>query len=50
MEYPIQLYDMNREVDESNNVYDQHPELMESLKNLLKKYKKEGRSVPVRTK
>ena len=44
----IQLYDMSQDVDESNNLYDQYPEVVDSLKELLEAYKSEGRSVPVR--
>ena len=44
----IQLYDMSQDVDESNNLYDQYPEVVDSLKVLLEAYKSEGRSVPVR--
>lgn len=44
----IQLYDMNQDVDESNNLYDKHSELVDRLKKLLEKYKEEGRSVPIR--
>jgi hypothetical protein len=39
---------MSQDVDESNNLYDQYAEVVDSLKELLEAYKSEGRSVPVR--
>jgi hypothetical protein len=38
---------MKREVDESNNIYNQHPEGVDSLKNLLEQYKVGDRSTPI---
>ncbi|MFW6313521.1 MAG: arylsulfatase, partial [Spirochaetota bacterium] len=43
---PIQLYDMQADVGEQVNVYDDHPETVERLKGLLTKYVREGRSTP----
>jgi len=43
---PIQLYDLNNDIAERKNVYDQHPELMDSMRKLLEKYILEGRSTP----
>lgn len=44
---PLQLYDLKSDIREQKNVYDAHPEVIERLNNLLEKYKREGRSVPV---
>jgi arylsulfatase A-like enzyme len=43
---PIQLYDMAGDVGERKNVYDRHPETVDSLTRLLTRYVKEGRSTP----
>lgn len=43
---PIQLYDLSADIDERLNVQDRHPEIVETLKNLLSHYVKEGRSTP----
>ncbi len=41
-----QLYDLQSDPDESENLWDKHPEVVARLKKLLEKYKEEGRSVP----
>ncbi|MFW5761192.1 MAG: sulfatase family protein [Cyclobacteriaceae bacterium] len=41
---PGQLYDMEVDSLETNNLYEQHPEVVESLENLLEKYRNSGRS------
>lgn len=41
-----QLYDMHADPAEERNVYDQHPELVQRLTDLLEHYKKSGRSAP----
>lgn len=43
---PIQLYDLSTDIGETNNVYTEHPDVVDELKNLLEKYKAEERSVP----
>ncbi len=44
----LQLYDLSNDIGETNNVYQEHPEVVEKLLNLLKKYKNEERSVPLK--
>ncbi len=43
---PGQLYDLEADRHEDNNVYNEHPDIVEKLKTLLEKYKREGRSRP----
>ncbi|MEN8200957.1 MAG: sulfatase-like hydrolase/transferase [Bacteroidota bacterium] len=43
----IQLYDLNADIKEENNLYDQYPEIVEELSALLHKYKDEGRSTNI---
>jgi len=45
-----QLYDMEKNPAETNNLYTQRPEIVERLTALLEKYKTEGRSRPMRKK
>lgn len=40
------LYDLDKDIGETQNVADQHPEIVEKLLNLLEKYISEGRSTP----
>lgn len=42
-----QLYDIEADIDESENLWAQHPEIVERLTALLERYKQEGRSRPV---
>lgn len=42
----VQLYDLDADVGEKENVYNAHPEVVEALKSLLTKYVKNGRSTP----
>ncbi|MCH2059330.1 MAG: arylsulfatase [Verrucomicrobiales bacterium] len=42
----VQLYDLQTDASEENNVHDQNPEIVSRLKSLLEKYKKSGRSRP----
>jgi arylsulfatase A-like enzyme len=44
---PIQLYDLEKDIGEKNNVYDTYPEVVERLTKLLNKYQESGRSRPV---
>ena len=43
---PIQLYDLNDDVGEQNNVQAEHPEVVAKLTALLEKYVADGRSTP----
>ncbi len=43
---PIQLYDLDADIGEQTNVFNQHPEVVERLQALLTKYVKDGRSTP----
>jgi hypothetical protein len=40
----MQLYDMEKDIGEKNNVQGEHPEVVKHLVSLLEKYVKEGRS------
>lgn len=41
---PVQLYDLERDIKESNNVQAAHPEVVAHLRGLLEKYRAAGRS------
>jgi len=41
---PGELYDLRQDLDESRNLYAEHPDVVAKLKALLEKYKREGRS------
>lgn len=43
---PIQLYDLEADIGERNNVQADHPDIVEALTNLLTEYIVEGRSTP----
>ena len=43
----VQLYDLEADPGETTNVQDQHPEVVERLRDLLRKYKNDGRSAPL---
>lgn len=43
---PIQLYNLENDISETANVYDQHPEIVASMTDLMTKYIEEGRSTP----
>jgi arylsulfatase A len=43
----VQLYDLETDPAETTNVQDQHPEVVERLKELIQNYKKNKRSTPV---
>jgi len=45
---PGQLYDMARDESERTNLYDAYPDIVQNLRELLKRYEREGRSAPVR--
>lgn len=43
---PVQLYDLSADAGERRNVGEQHPDIVEELKNLLTSYVENGRSTP----
>ncbi|MBN9297726.1 MAG: arylsulfatase [Filimonas sp.] len=43
---PVQLFDMENDVAEKNNVQAQYPEVVKELQSLLEKYIADGRSTP----
>ena len=43
---PIQLYDLESDIGEQRNVHDAHPDVVERLTALLRRYADEGRSTP----
>ena len=43
---PIQLYDLEKDVGERRNVFDQHPDVVRELTALLTEYVRRGRSTP----
>ena len=43
---PIQLYNLQNDIGEKENVYQDHPEVVKRLTKLLTKYVKNGRSTP----
>ena len=45
---PGQLYDMSKDIAERENLYRQRPEIVRRLTALLDKYKKQGRSRPLK--
>jgi hypothetical protein len=42
----VQLFDLSRDIGETNNVQEQHPEIGSRLTKLLEKYVADGRSTP----
>lgn len=42
----VQLYDLDADIGERENLQDQHPEVVKRLKRLLTRYVEEGRSTP----
>jgi len=47
-ETPGTLYDLKKDIQEKNNLYNQYPEIVEELKLLLEKYKEQGYSRPMK--
>jgi hypothetical protein len=45
---PVQLYDMENDPAEKNNLFDKHPDVVKELQALLHKYQSEGRSAASR--
>lgn len=43
---PVQLYDLSRDIGETNNVQAEHPKIVARLTKLLEKYIADGRSTP----
>lgn len=43
---PIQLYDLNQDIGERENLQDKRPQLVEELRALLTRYVRDGRSTP----
>jgi arylsulfatase A-like enzyme len=43
---PVQLYDLDADPKEQNNLYDKRPEIVEELLAILKEYVEKGRSTP----
>lgn len=43
---PIQLYNLDQDIAERENLYDKHPQVVEELKTLLTHYVDQGRSTP----
>jgi len=42
-----QLYNMEEDLAESRNLWNEHPEIVERLTSLLEKYKQQGYSRPI---
>ena len=47
-EAPGQLYNLDSDPGETNNLYFERPEIVKELKSQLEKYKQSGRSAPLR--
>jgi len=47
-QFPGELYNLKDDISQKNNLYGENPGKVAELKALLEKYKKDGRSVPVR--
>ena len=45
---PGQLYNLETDPGETNNLYSKHPEIVKRLKGQLEIYKESGRSAPLR--
>ena len=43
---PGELFDLRSDLPERRNLYGEHPEVVRGLKDLLEKYKRDGRSTP----
>ena len=43
-----QLYNLDADPGETNNLYFEHPEIVKELKSQLEQYKESGRSAPLR--
>jgi len=47
-EFEGELYNLEEDISQKNNLFGEHPEKVAELRTLLEKYKAEGRSVPER--
>jgi arylsulfatase A len=47
-QFPGELYNLKEDISQKNNLYGEKTEKVIELKALLEKYKREGRSVPLR--
>jgi arylsulfatase A-like enzyme len=43
---PGELYNLRKDLPERRNLYAEHPEIVQKLKTLLERYKRDGRSTP----
>ena len=43
---PLQLYNLEKDIGETNNVVSEHPEVVDQLTDLMEQYIKKGRSTP----
>ncbi len=43
---PLQLYDLDADIGERQNISERHPDVVEQLKSLLTQYVRNGRSTP----
>jgi arylsulfatase A len=43
---PVELYDMEKDIGQKNNLAEVHPEIVKELQNLLKKIREQGHSAP----
>lgn len=43
---PVQLYDLENDIGETTNLFQEHPDVVERLKKLLAQYIRNGRSTP----
>jgi arylsulfatase A-like enzyme len=43
---PVELYDMEKDIGQKNNLAEEHPEIVKELQNLLKKIREQGHSAP----
>ena len=43
---PLQLYDLDSDINEQQNLVDKHPEVVKKLSKLMESYLKNGRSTP----
>jgi arylsulfatase A-like enzyme len=44
---PVQLYDLEKDLEQKTNLYSRYPDVADELKELLEKYKGSGRTAPL---